>query len=668
MNWVYLISVGWLLHCALAGGLLLLVVYGWMRRTAQPVRQQRLGVWGLTAALLVAVLSLCPAWLVIPIHLAPSREAPATTQAEASPPTRGIPKNLPRPNPVSDPGTTDLPREGEKGEGIPLDIHRWRLTMPNHEKDSSAIVPAAPPTGPLTGSAEPSAREEPSETRGVGAPVPGLSSWSLSSGFPVGLRLLAPVGRWLGLAWASAAVVLLGRWLLGHLLLWRLIARAEPPPEAVARLLDDMTRGRPRPRLLVSRRLHVPLSCGLWRPTIVLPAALSEPTAALRWVLAHELTHLERRDVWTCLLFGLGQVVYFYLPWFWWLRRQVGLCQEYLADAAVADQEARPEEYAEFLVSLTTGPAAPAVATGVSGRPSDLFRRVSMLLETPLRLEKRCPRLWSWAVAGGLSLTAILLAGVGLTAAPVGGIADRGSRIADRTPKSESPGSAPEEKAAPRSAILNPRSATPGMAVRPPDGVMAEQLDLPADTGLVVERVEPSSPAARAGLREHDLLLALAGHAISRSPADLTRLLEQIQPGVAVEVRVLRKGKPETIRGLVLPPADPPPTPAPQAPLPLSGVNLVDRVSGGATVMTTLAWVEDHFTTRHQEGTLSITISGTRAGSQLRVEGIEVVDGAVALHFDEASAVPARYGDKVRSLLEWGAAADPLQLSPARPR
>ena len=39
------------------------------------------------------------------------------------------------------------------------------------------------------------------------------------------------------------------------------------------------------------------------------------------------------------IVFGLAQVVYFFVPWFWLLKREVRLCQEYLADAAVAELE-----------------------------------------------------------------------------------------------------------------------------------------------------------------------------------------------------------------------------------------------------------------------------------------------------------------------------------------
>ena len=112
--------------------------------------------------------------------------------------------------------------------------------------------------------------------------------------------------------------------------------------------------------------------------------------AELRWVFAHELTHLRRRDPWSSWGFGLAQAVYFFLPWFWWVRRQVRLCQEYVADAAAAGAGPAADEYAEFLVSLARGTAVPLGATGL-GSSSDLLRRVQMLLQPSTRVQGSWP-------------------------------------------------------------------------------------------------------------------------------------------------------------------------------------------------------------------------------------------------------------------------------------
>src|SRR5437763_1346495 len=66
-------AVGWLLHTAVGGGLLLLVGRVLAARTRAVARRQRLGEWSVTAALVLAALSLGPAWL--PLSL--PRPAPA---------------------------------------------------------------------------------------------------------------------------------------------------------------------------------------------------------------------------------------------------------------------------------------------------------------------------------------------------------------------------------------------------------------------------------------------------------------------------------------------------------------------------------------------------------------------------------------------------------------
>src|SRR5262249_4066639 len=102
-------------------------------------------------------------------------------------------------------------------------------------------------------------------------------------------------------------------------------------------------------------------------------------------------------------------------PWFWGLRRQIRLCQEYVADAAAA-AVGRPEDYAQLLLSWAAAPAPPAGAPGVFGRNSDLFRRITMLLQPHHPVERRCPRRWSFVAAVGLLALTGLVAGVRLKA------------------------------------------------------------------------------------------------------------------------------------------------------------------------------------------------------------------------------------------------------------
>ncbi len=82
-------------------------------------------------------------------------------------------------------------------------------------------------------------------------------------------------------------------------------------------------------------------------------------------------------------------------------------------------------------------------------------------------------------------------------------------------------------------------------------GISAAQTRLPRrlrreagvaqDGAVVVAGVEPASPAARAGILQGDVLIALDGHAITGAD-DLVRLLTAEKIGEAVEVELLREG------------------------------------------------------------------------------------------------------------------------------
>jgi beta-lactamase regulating signal transducer with metallopeptidase domain len=364
----------WLLHSAAAGGVLLLLTHLLARCVRQPARKQRLCEYGVLAALIAAVLNLLvPGWLLVP-------HAGGNSLARGVSAPIGFPL-YPPPEPVPQPAKE--PESGRAGRERDLEIKRAAASVP------------------------------PAEAEAVDEPVRSLF---LDAGEWIQVWLLP------GLAGAHVLGVLLflGYLLVGHVALLRQLARARPaPPNVIELFLPMLGRGKP-PRLLVSEKVLVPLSCGLLRPTVVIPANLCEPAneRKLRWIFAHELTHLRRRDAWSCLLFCVGQAVFFYVPWFWWLRRQARLCQEFVADAVAALEEVPPVSYAEFLVSLTRSPAVPMAATGVTGQSSDLFRRVSMLLQNSQAVERDCPRRWSLLAAGGLLGLAVVLSGVSLTAQP----------------------------------------------------------------------------------------------------------------------------------------------------------------------------------------------------------------------------------------------------------
>ncbi len=71
---------------------------------------------------------------------------------------------------------------------------------------------------------------------------------------------------------------------------------------------------------------------------------------------------------------------------------------------------------------------------------------------------------------------------------------------------------------------------------------VAESLGLPRAQGALVGRVEPGSPAEKAGVEAGDIITAFNGQAIEKS-GDLPRLVGNTKPGSKSVLTVLRKGQ-----------------------------------------------------------------------------------------------------------------------------
>jgi hypothetical protein len=68
--------------------------------------------------------------------------------------------------------------------------------------------------------------------------------------------------------------------------------------------------------------------------------------------------------------------------------------------------------------------------------------------------------------------------------------------------------------------------------------------------------------------------------------------------------------------------------------------------------MTSVFRSNDRFTTRHQEGSLIITVTGTVADGKAKVKEINVQDGRESNKYEAVDKVPEQYRDKAKSLIE----------------
>lgn len=82
------------------------------------------------------------------------------------------------------------------------------------------------------------------------------------------------------------------------------------------------------------------------------------------------------------------------------------------------------------------------------------------------------------------------------------------------------------------------------MATSVPD-VLRAHLEIPENQGLLVASVAQGSPAEKAGIKQHDILLEAAGKPLT-TVNDLIAVVRE-HSGKAFEIKLLRKGKTETV-------------------------------------------------------------------------------------------------------------------------
>ncbi len=102
-------------------------------------------------------------------------------------------------------------------------------------------------------------------------------------------------------------------------------------------------------------------------------------------------------------------------------------------------------------------------------------------------------------------------------------------------------------------ARLNAAQPRFGVSLEKPSAVLAEQLDLKPNAGIVIVDVLRGTPAEKAGLKKNDILLQWAGKDLPADVEAFQTLIAGAKSGEKFEAVVLRKGKKETVKGIELP-------------------------------------------------------------------------------------------------------------------
>jgi serine protease Do len=89
-----------------------------------------------------------------------------------------------------------------------------------------------------------------------------------------------------------------------------------------------------------------------------------------------------------------------------------------------------------------------------------------------------------------------------------------------------------------------------GVAVQDVNAQLAQSFGLDRPRGALVSAVQKDSPAAKAGVKAGDVILAVNGHDIDRV-GDLRNQVSQTKPGTTAELRVWRDGKESSVKAQV---------------------------------------------------------------------------------------------------------------------
>ncbi len=220
-------------------------------------------------------------------------------------------------------------------------------------------------------------------------------------------------------AWLAAVATALRHW-WGRARRWRRVVAAARP------LALDSRYGRTRRvadealhrgiRLLVSAELPTPLTVGLLRPAILLPAALTTQLAddELRFVLLHELAHVRRGDLWAAFVQRLVRIAWFFHPAPWIAGRLADREREQACDDAALSQFPKParsacaEAFLKVVEFSRTAASELAGAATLSGDAAQVRSRIMRMVETSRVVRGGMSKL----AGGSLALGAVVLVAV----------------------------------------------------------------------------------------------------------------------------------------------------------------------------------------------------------------------------------------------------------------
>jgi len=146
------------------------------------------------------------------------------------------------------------------------------------------------------------------------------------------------------------------------------------------------------PAVAESELISVPVTLGVMRPTILLPIDWQEwDNSKLDAVIAHEVSHVARRDALTQRLSLLHRAIFWFSPFAWWLDRHLADLAEQASDEAALCYGADRNAYAKTLLGFFEA---------LQAAPGRVWWQGVSMAKTG-QAEKRLERILAWKEAKG---------------------------------------------------------------------------------------------------------------------------------------------------------------------------------------------------------------------------------------------------------------------------
>jgi len=196
---------------------------------------------------------------------------------------------------------------------------------------------------------------------------------------PVARHVPANRVPWIPIIWAAGAVFVLGRLAAGLLRLAWLKRSARPiePAGSVTCLESD--------------RVTMPLTCGVFRPVILLPSCHSSwPAERLRLVRAHEMVHVQQHDCLFQIVMQIACALHWFNPLVWIAAARLRIERERACDDGVLRLGIDGPSYAGHLLELvrTLQPGAAPFLSVAMAHQSNLESRLVALLNAKINRKR----------------------------------------------------------------------------------------------------------------------------------------------------------------------------------------------------------------------------------------------------------------------------------------